>query len=41
MTIEMDDVALPPVGALLRRPAVLVRHEVMASLHKAGFDDRR
>ncbi|QWZ06557.1 winged helix DNA-binding protein [Nocardioides panacis] len=39
MTIEMDDVALPPVGALLRRPAVLVRHEVMASLHRAGFDD--
>jgi DNA-binding MarR family transcriptional regulator len=37
--MEMDDVALPPVGALLRRPAVLVRHEVMASLHKAGFDD--
>ena len=39
MTIEIDDVALPPVGALLRRPAVLVRHEVMASLHQAGFDD--
>ncbi|NUR09696.1 MAG: MarR family transcriptional regulator [Nocardioidaceae bacterium] len=33
------DAALPPVGALLRRPAVLVRHEVMASLHAAGFDD--
>jgi DNA-binding MarR family transcriptional regulator len=33
------DAALPPVGALLRRPAVLVRHEMMASLHAAGFDD--
>jgi len=33
------DAALPPVGALLRRPAVLVRHEVMDSLHAAGFDD--
>jgi len=31
--------ALPPVGALLRRPAVLVRHEVMASLRDAGFED--
>jgi DNA-binding MarR family transcriptional regulator len=31
--------ALPPVGALLRRPAVFVRHEVMAALHGAGFDD--
>ena len=25
--------------ALLRRPAVIVRHEVMAALHAAGFDD--
>jgi DNA-binding MarR family transcriptional regulator len=33
------DAALPPVGALLRRPAVLVRHEIMQSLHAAGFDD--
>src|SRR3954466_4558716 len=33
------DAALPPVGALLRRPAVLVRHEIMVSLHDAGFDD--
>jgi len=39
MAIDFDDAALPPVGALLRRPAVLVRHEVMASLHDAGFDD--
>ena len=28
----------PPVCALLRRPAVLVCREVMASLHDAGFD---
>jgi DNA-binding MarR family transcriptional regulator len=27
------------VAALLRRPAVVVQHEVMASLHAAGFDD--
>jgi DNA-binding MarR family transcriptional regulator len=31
--------ALPPVGALLRRPAVFVRHEVIARLHEAGFED--
>jgi DNA-binding MarR family transcriptional regulator len=29
----------PPVAALLRRPAVLIRHEVMAGLHAAGFED--
>jgi DNA-binding MarR family transcriptional regulator len=39
MSIDHDRAALPPVGALLRRPAVLVRHEVMAELHAAGFDD--
>lgn len=39
MAIDFDDAALPPVGALLRRPAVIVRHEVMTSLHAAGFDD--
>jgi DNA-binding MarR family transcriptional regulator len=39
MAIEHGETVLPPVGALLRRPAVLVRHEVMASLHDAGFDD--
>ena len=39
MTHERPDAALPPVGALLRRPAVIVRHEVMASLREAGFDD--
>lgn len=27
------------MGALLRRPAVIVRHEVMSSLRAAGFDD--
>jgi DNA-binding MarR family transcriptional regulator len=27
------------VGALLRRPAVIVRHEAMASLREAGFND--
>lgn len=37
--LDSNDSTLPPVGALLRRPAVLVRHEVMASLHEAGFDD--
>jgi DNA-binding MarR family transcriptional regulator len=37
--LDSHDSTLPPVGALLRRPAVLVRHEVMASLHDAGFDD--
>lgn len=31
--------ALPSVGALLRRPAVIVRHEVMTSLREAGFTD--
>lgn len=39
MAIDYDEAALPPVGALLRRPAVIVRHEVMASLHEAGFVD--
>src|SRR3954466_11930830 len=39
MTTDAAETALPPVGALLRRPAVLVRHHVMASLHAAGFDD--
>jgi DNA-binding MarR family transcriptional regulator len=36
---DHDHAALPPVGALLRRPAVIVRHEVMAELHAAGFED--
>jgi DNA-binding MarR family transcriptional regulator len=29
----------PLVASLLRRPATLVRHEVMAGLRAAGFDD--
>jgi DNA-binding MarR family transcriptional regulator len=39
MRTDAVQVTLPPVGALLRRPAVLVRHEVMSDLHDAGFDD--
>ena len=31
--------APPPVAALLRRPAVVVRHEVLRRLRDAGFDD--
>jgi DNA-binding MarR family transcriptional regulator len=36
--VSRDDV-LPSVGALLRRPTVMVRHEVMSRLRDAGFDD--
>ena len=39
MMIDTTPESLPPVGALLRRPAVLVRHEVMNDLREAGFDD--
>ena len=39
MRLDATDSALPPVGALLRRPAVMVRHEVMNDLRSAGFDD--
>jgi DNA-binding MarR family transcriptional regulator len=39
MRFEENGGALPLVGALLRRPAVIVRHEVMASLRDAGFHD--
>ncbi len=39
MSIDYDEAALPPVGALLRRPAVIVRHEVMSTLRAAGFAD--
>jgi DNA-binding MarR family transcriptional regulator len=39
MPDRSEDSAQPPVGALLRRPAVLWRHEVMSSLRDAGFDD--
>jgi DNA-binding MarR family transcriptional regulator len=34
-----NNAATPPVSALLRRPAVLVRHQVMTALHDAGFED--
>jgi DNA-binding MarR family transcriptional regulator len=34
-----DPDRLPPVAALLRRPAVVAQHEVMMSLHEAGFND--
>lgn len=34
---ELADI--PPVAVLLRRPAVLIRHEIMAGLQEAGFDD--
>ena len=30
---------MPPAAALLRRPAVLVRHEIMAGLQSAGYTD--
>jgi len=36
---EEDGAALPPVAALLRRPAMLVRHEVMTNLREAGYVD--
>lgn len=39
MMFDATRESLPPVGALLRRPAVLVRHEVMNDLREAGFDD--
>jgi DNA-binding MarR family transcriptional regulator len=35
----VDDVQAPPVAVLIRRPAVLIRHEVMDGLHAAGFTD--
>lgn len=35
----MHDKTSPPVPALLRRPAVLTRHQVMAGLRDAGFTD--
>ena len=39
MRHESAESLLPSVGALLRRPAVVVRHEVMDSLREAGFTD--
>jgi len=34
-----DHQGAPPVGALLRRPAVVVRHAILHALASAGFDD--
>ena len=31
--------AMPLAAALLRRPAVVLRHEIMAGLAAAGYDD--
>jgi DNA-binding MarR family transcriptional regulator len=39
MGLDTTNSTLPPVGALLRRPALIVRHEVMDDLHEAGFND--
>jgi DNA-binding MarR family transcriptional regulator len=39
MTDPSSVPVLPPVGALLRRPEVAVRHEVLSDLRDAGFDD--
>jgi hypothetical protein len=39
MTPESTGSRSPSVAALLRRPAVFVRHEVMTSLGDAGFHD--
>jgi DNA-binding MarR family transcriptional regulator len=39
MTRQTTVPALPPVGALLRRPEVAVRHEVLSDLRRAGFHD--
>lgn len=38
-SVDSDDFEAPPVAVLLRRPAVLIRHEIMAGLQAAGFDD--
>ncbi|MGZ5415968.1 MAG: MarR family winged helix-turn-helix transcriptional regulator [Nocardioides sp.] len=37
MQDELGDA--PPVAELLRRPAVLIRHEIIGGLHSAGFTD--
>jgi DNA-binding MarR family transcriptional regulator len=36
---QIEHVDAPPMSVLLRRPAVLIRHEIMDGLHAAGFDD--
>jgi DNA-binding MarR family transcriptional regulator len=38
-TKEQASRAVPPVPALLRRPATMVRHQMMDRLHTAGFRD--
>jgi DNA-binding MarR family transcriptional regulator len=35
----VSDGELPPVGALVRRPAVAVRRRIITGLHEAGFTD--
>lgn len=39
MQRETNDSDLPSVGALLRRPEVIIRHRVIAGLRSAGFTD--
>lgn len=36
---EDEDLEAPLMAVMLRRPAVLIRHEVIAGLHAAGFVD--
>jgi DNA-binding MarR family transcriptional regulator len=36
---QVEHIDVPPVAVLLRRPAVLIRHEVMAGLRAAGYTD--
>lgn len=37
--MDMGENVSPPVGALLRRPFVVVRHAMLQALGSAGFDD--
>ena len=39
MKLDTTVSTLPSVGALLRRPALMVRGQVMNDLHQAGFSD--
>jgi DNA-binding MarR family transcriptional regulator len=40
ISVSQDElVEAPPVAVLLRRPAVLIRHEIIDGLHAAGFTD--
>ena len=39
-SVTQDElVDAPPVAVMLRRPAVLIRHEIIDGLHSAGFTD--